>query len=108
MKAVTTLLAPPSRNFRRFAAVLCLGLFLALQVLAVSDSLHHSLHADAAAPGHSCVISALTQGQFNAPEFTGMLILAVFGFLFALPVFYFAALSSFDHRLTPSRGPPCL
>ena len=101
-----TWLALRSRNSRRVVALLCLALFLVLEVFAASSGLHHSLHADSAAPGHTCVLTLLAQGQLDVPAVGAASLVVVLGFLFSLPVFHAAAVSSFDYRLTPTRGPP--
>jgi hypothetical protein len=106
MKAAATGFALPKRNSRRFGAVICLALFLTLQLFAASSSLHQAIHSDAAAPSHHCVITLVSQGQLNTPEvFTGSL-LFVAALLFCLPSVHATLSSSIDYRLSPSRAPP--
>jgi hypothetical protein len=106
MKAARTWFVSRSRNFRPLAALLCLGLFLLVEVFAASGSLHEKLHTDASAPGHHCVVTLLSQGQLDVSSGAIGCILVVLGFAFSLPWFYEAAVSSFDYQLAPSRGPP--
>jgi hypothetical protein len=56
---------PQRRHVKRnlFAVALMLGLYLALQVLAHSDFLHHCAHEDSHAPEHQCVIKLVADGQ---------------------------------------------
>lgn len=44
-----------------------LGLFLFGQALAVSETLHHWLHEDAANPTHVCAVTALSHSQTDVP-----------------------------------------
>jgi hypothetical protein len=106
MKAAATGFALPGRNPRRLGAAICLALFLTLQLFAASSSLHQAIHSDASAPSHHCVITLLSQGQLITPEvFTGGLVF-VAALLFILPSLHATLSSSFDYRLSPSRGPP--
>lgn len=106
VKAVGTWLTLRSRNSRRLAALLCLTLFLVLEIFAASSGLHHSLHADSTAPGHTCVLTLLAQGQFDVPAVGLTSFVVMLGFLFSLPAFHAATVSPFDYRLAPTRGPP--
>lgn len=106
MKAAMTSLALRSRSSRRVAALLCLGLFLLVQVFAASNALHNSLHADAASPGHHCVITLVSQGQLSPTNaFAGCLVI-VLAFLFSSLLIHSAPVATFEHRLAPTRGPP--
>jgi hypothetical protein len=106
MKAAATGFALPKRSLRRFGAAICLALFLALQLFAASSSLHQAIHSDAGTPSHHCVITLLSQGQLNTPEVFAGSLLFVAALLFCLPSLHATLSSSFDYRLSPSRGPP--
>lgn len=53
-------------RFRRFTrpagVVVMLGLWFALLGLSASQHLHRCLHADAADPGHDCLVSSIAKG----------------------------------------------
>ena len=106
MNETKTSLPSSLRNFRSLAALLCLGLFLLVEVFAASGSLHEKLHTDSSAPGHHCVVTLLSQGQLDVSSAAIGCVLVVLGFAFSLRWFYEAAVSAFDYRLTPGRGPP--
>jgi hypothetical protein len=106
MKATTKWLASHSRDSRRSVALLCLGLFFVLQIFSVSGDLHRSLHSDAAAPSHHCVITLFAQGHFSAPGAASGVASIVAAFLFSLPLLRAALLPSLDYKLSPSRAPP--
>jgi hypothetical protein len=106
MKATVTTLALRSRNIRRPAALLCLGLFFVLQIFSASGTLHQSLHNDAAAPGHHCVLTLFAQGHFSAPNVGSGLVAVFAAFLFSLPLLRAAVVASSDYKLSPSRAPP--
>jgi hypothetical protein len=42
-------------------------LWIGVQVLAAAPRLHHVLHADAASPGHECVLTGVAAGFIEAP-----------------------------------------
>ncbi|MBC8094877.1 MAG: hypothetical protein H7Y43_03595 [Akkermansiaceae bacterium] len=106
MKEATIGLALRDGDSRRVAALLCLALFLVLQVFSASDLLHQCLHTDSATPGHSCVITLLGQGQVEVPPAAVACVVVMLGFLFLLPWLSSAHFHSFQFRLAPSRGPP--
>lgn len=106
MTAAKTWLTLRSRNSRRTVALLCLALFLVLEIFATSSSLHNSLHSDSTAPGHSCVLTLLAQGHLDVPAAAAISLAVILGFILALPMLYAAAISSFDFSLAPTRGPP--
>jgi hypothetical protein len=91
---------------RRLSALLCLALFLALQVFASSDALHQSLHADAGSSSHHCAITLLTGGQISVPILPVLGIALAAALLFSLPPVSLVALSSFDYRFSACRAPP--
>jgi len=97
---------PPSLRARRIWALIGIALFLALQVFASSGALHKSLHAEADAPGHHCVITLLSQGQVSAPVVIGIWVAFAFASIFLLPLLQSAVTSSSDLRLAPGRAPP--
>jgi hypothetical protein len=106
MKATMAWLALRSRDSRRSAALLCLGLFFVLQIFSASGDLHQSLHSEAAAPGHHCVITLLAEGHFSAPGVVTQMVVMVGAFLFSLPLLRTAILSPSDYTLSPGRAPP--
>ena len=91
---------------RRLWAVICLALFLALQLFASSGALHQSLHADAGSPGHHCAVTLLTGGQLSAPMLPVLWIAFAAALLFSLPPRSSAARFPFDYRFSASRAPP--
>jgi hypothetical protein len=106
MKAAMTWLALQNRGSRRVWALVCLVLFVTLQVFAASDILHKSVHADCATAGHHCVITLLADGQVNWVGSSAGLIALVALLLFSLPLLNAQAVSSADFLLAPSRAPP--
>jgi hypothetical protein len=106
MKSAMTWLALRNRNSRRVCAAVSLILFLALQTVAASTTLHRALHADALAPDHHCVIALVAQGQVDVPTLLSVVIAFVGTLLFCLPPVRSAIVSSVDCRLAPSRAPP--
>lgn len=91
---------------RQIAAIVCLALFLTLQVFAASNSLHKIIHRDAGTPGHQCVLTVIAQGQVNAPAAGPGVAVLVAALLFCLSSPIAAVFSSVDYRLSPSRAPP--
>ena len=94
------------RHSRRFGALLCLALFITLQLFASSGPLHKAIHADADTPGHHCVVTLLTHGQVNAPVLAGIWLAFAAAVVFLLPLIRSAVLPSSDLRLAPGRAPP--
>ena len=95
-----------SGNLRRVTAVLCLALFLSLQVFVASRLLHAEICSDAAAPSHECPVTLLAQGQVSPPPAIPPLVIALIGIALGVPAVHLAALSRFDPVLIPTRGPP--
>jgi hypothetical protein len=58
--------APPRRFARLTAAVLAFHFLVGL-VMAAAPGLHHYLHPDSQADGHSCFVTVLTTGGCDAP-----------------------------------------
>jgi len=102
-----TKLAVHSRSRFRWAGLLCLALFFALELFAASADLHQSIHPDAHHSGHHCPVTLLTHGQLHSPS----LLALVAGFIPALsmvmPRIFYVVLSFSDLRLDPGRAPPC-
>ena len=98
----------PFRNqaSRRVWAVICLALFLTLQLFASSEALHKLIHPDADSADHNCAITLLAQGQVNAPEIGLPLVAFVAALFFVVPPLQSAVFSSFDYRFSSSRAPP--
>jgi hypothetical protein len=106
MKAATTGFTLAGRHSRRLWTVVCLALFLALQLFSASSSLHRAIHPDAASPAHQCVITLWSHGQVDVPGVSLACVIFVAALLFFLPSLPAAVPSSFDYRLSPSRAPP--
>ena len=106
MRSALTRFASRDGSFRRVGAIVCLGLFLTLQLFASSALLHKAVHADADSAGHHCVITLLSHGQVNAADVAPIVATFVAVTFFLLPLISSAVLSSFDYRFAPSRGPP--
>jgi hypothetical protein len=95
------------RLWKKVAAGLFLFVFLGVYAVGISGSLHHSIHANAAAPDHKCVFLQVSKGQFiggerivsspSAPAETEVLAASPL----ELPV-----VLSPDHLLLPGRAPP--
>jgi len=84
-----------------------LVLFLAIQLLGASTTLHRWFHADSGSASHQCVITLVSQGQIH--HAIGEAILPPPQYLFATitppKVSVWAAV---DYRLHPERDPPSL
>jgi hypothetical protein len=93
-------------TFRRLWAVICLALFLALQLVADSGALHKWIHPDAGSPNHHCAITLLLHGQVSAPEKFPILTAFVPAFLFILPPLQPASFAASHYRFSQSRAPP--
>jgi len=106
MSWTATNLAFRDAGYRRLTALLCLLLFLTLQIFAASGALHRALHADAAAADHHCAITLLAQGQLQSPGQPLGLLAFVATLIFSLPLLQKAAGSRLDWRLSPGRAPP--
>jgi hypothetical protein len=91
---------------RPVAALLCLVLFLGLQVFAASSVLHKAIHHEAGTPDHHCVVTLLTQGHLGTTAVSLALAALFAALLYCLPSFE-AAFARFSfHRLPPGRAPP--
>ena len=106
MKTAATQIALHHRSSRPLWALLCLALFLSLQLFAGSGSFHRVLHSDASSPDHHCVITLITQGQVNVPVVLGIWLAFATTLIFSLPLLQATVRASFDLRLAPSRAPP--
>lgn len=106
MNPATAQFTLPDRPFRRLAAVICLALFLTLQIFVNSGALHHSFHVDASSSDHQCAVTLLTGGQVNAPILPVLWIAFAAILLFSLPSVSLTARSAFDYRFSASRAPP--
>ncbi len=94
------------RGMRRFWAVVCLLLFLTVEVLASSAALHDVIHPDATSPLHHCVVTLLAQGQITSGTVAAEVVLLAVVVLLRLPPLKTVANVAFDCRLSPSRAPP--
>lgn len=106
MKATMKALVLRNPAFRRHCAIVCLALFLFLQLFAASGPLHQAIHSDAGTPGHQCVITLLAHGQINSPNFSQALVTFVAVLFALLPTLHSVFISSFAYRLSHSRAPP--
>jgi hypothetical protein len=96
-----------TRGMKRFWAVVCLLLFLAVEVLASSIVLHKIIHPDADLPLHHCVVTLLAQGQLTSGTVAAeMVLMAVVVVFLRLPPLKTVANVAVDCRLSPSRAPP--
>jgi hypothetical protein len=106
MKPMTKWFMLPNRSSRPVWALICLGLFIALQLVAASGPLHQSFHADSSAPDHHCVVTLLSHGQVTLAGGGLWLLAFVAALLFVVRCADSGSFSSFDLRLSPSRAPP--
>ncbi len=83
----------------------CLGVFLAIQVLATVPALHTWLHQDASAPGHECAVTLILSGQVHTPT-TDVAVAPCPSPLLSYTPSRGVDFVSADVRLLPSRGPP--
>ncbi len=91
---------------RRVPAVICLALFLILQVFTSSETLHKLIHPDADSADHQCAITMFVHGQVNSVETGVAVIVLVAAIFFAVPPLQSAVFSSFDYPFSASRAPP--
>jgi hypothetical protein len=82
-----------------------LGLFLALQILATSSSLHCWLHPDSASPDHQCVVRIVANGDLDHSPASASAPVPqdISGIVVLLDSF---VLVTVDYRLLPGRAPP--
>jgi hypothetical protein len=106
MKAAMKWLALQNRSSLRLWAVVCLVLFVTLQLFADSGTLHKAIHPDANTPGHHCVINLIAQGHIGAANVSPVWIGFAAGSIFFLLLVHAEIFSSPDRRLSPSRAPP--
>jgi hypothetical protein len=106
MERATHKINPRRRESRQLAALICLALFLVLKLFVVSEALHHSLHADAAAPDHHCAITLISQGQVAPPAVFPVFVAVCGGMLLWLASHSTFVRTSRDFALAPTRGPP--
>ncbi len=93
------------RLSRPKVAVLLLGLFLSVFVLANSSTLHHVLHPTADSADHHCAVTLLLTGQVEVPALAAAVAVpAVMVEQKPAPEISHPAGSSFNLPL--SRGPP--
>ena len=81
-------------------------LLLWLATLAGTSAFHQSLHADADASGHHCVICVFTHGQVDSAVVGGLSVIFVALCIGSMPLIRPVMLTSIDLRLAPSRAPP--
>ena len=101
-----TLLSFRGRASRRVGAVICLALFLTLQLFTSSETLHKLIHPDAGSPEHECAITLFQHGQVNMVRTLPPLVAFFASLFFVLPELRSVVFSSFDYRFSFSRAPP--
>src|SRR5215469_6647322 len=106
MKALRRLFTLRDIKSRRLWALLCLGLFLTLQLFLTAPWLHGLIHPGADSPNHHCVITVFTHGCVNSADTSLPAVTVFLGITFCLLILTSAVFSSFDYRLSPSRAPP--
>jgi hypothetical protein len=106
MTALRKSYLPGETPSRRFLALVCLALFLALELFASFPALHRIIHSDADSSTHHCAITLFSQGNVNATDIAPRVIAFVAALLFYLPVLPSARSSQFDYRFSASRAPP--
>jgi hypothetical protein len=106
MRKAMTIFSFRGQDSRRASAVLGLALFLALQLVTSSETLHKLIHSDANKVKHQCAATLFAHGQVNAAESFAPLVAFVAALFFFLPLLQAAALPSFDYRYSTSRAPP--
>ena len=89
----------------RSVAVMLLGLWLFVALLAAVPQLHRALHADSDSPTHHCVVEKLTGGGLIYGPVADVHVDPVREAFASLPA-HDIPIFSFDLRLAPSRGPP--
>ena len=97
----------PGRTATAKAAgsLLCLGLFIFLELLAVSPELHQYFHPDANQPDHQCGVTLMAHGQVDAAPGALTVVLSPL-FAFEIPSLPLAAPVTVDHHFSPGRAPP--
>lgn len=105
MKAWRKPFAPGDTTSRRFAALVCLALFLALQLFA-SSALHKLIHSDADSASHHCAITVFSHGNISLANTAAAVVVCAAALLLSLPQLQSTVFSLFDYRLSPSRAPP--
>lgn len=93
-------------GLRRFAALVCLALFLTLELSASIPGLHKLIHSDAGSARHHCAVTVFSHGNVSAADTSTSIVIFVAALLFSLPILQSAIFSRFDYRLAPSRAPP--
>lgn len=92
---------------RRLAAVgAMLTLWAWICALEASPGLHHFVHKDAQSPAHHCFVTQLQQHSVHPGSAPIILVSAPTAWISFGYQGQFLAPSSFDYRLSPSRGPP--
>lgn len=88
-------------------SLLCLALFLFLQLLATVPELHRLVHHDADKEDHHCAVTLLAQGNVDLAD-TGIPPLVPSVSVFKNPPVPVSILIVVDYQLLPGRGPPLL
>jgi hypothetical protein len=87
------------------AGLLIAQLFV-LSALAVSPRLHQWLHHDAESDSHQCAVTLMAHQQVTPAPANPVLVTAVSGFIFLVPVENPIFIAAFDYTAFPTRAPP--
>ena len=106
MKALKKRLTLGDTRLRRFIALICLGLFLSLELLGSAPALHKLLHSDAGSANHHCAITLFNHGNVQTADTASPIVIFFGALLFSLPSLRSAVFSPFDYCPSSSRAPP--
>jgi hypothetical protein len=106
MKALRQSFAARDTISRRCVALVCLALFLVLELFASAPALHKLIHSDGGSTGHHCAITLFSQGNINTANTSAAIVACAAALLLSLPLLESASFSLFDYRLSLSRAPP--
>src|ERR1044072_3874612 len=98
MKQTGKSVASRSESSRRVFALICLVLFVGLQIFASSSALHRAIHNDADSPTHHCVISLIKQGEATVAAAPNLSVTFAIALLFFLAPFHSVVTASLDRR----------
>jgi hypothetical protein len=106
MKVLKKRLTLGDTSLRRFIALICLGLFLSLELLSSVPALHKLLHSDADSAAHHCAITLFNHGNVQSADTSAPIVIFLGALLFSLPILRSAVFSPFDYCPSSSRAPP--
>jgi hypothetical protein len=99
-------LAPRSAAAKSAAALVCLALFIFIQALGSSHSLHRVYHADADDSQHQCAVTLLASGHILPPIVGSFVNSSIQGIVLDVRLPEQILRSAADRRLQPERAPP--